>query len=112
MTPLELIDETIDFYGADPKGRRARNWLGCCEYITRDGKMCAIGRCLENNFRRQAWACSFCYVLTKMKPEYRIDDFTFWTNLQRLHDIHDYWDEKGLTKQGVKFANYMRRTYK
>lgn len=46
-TKTQIIEETANFYNS---GNRAavetENTTNTCEYLTKDGRMCAVGRCL------------------------------------------------------------------
>lgn len=45
-TQIEIILETLAYYGEDPVNRRAYDsQLVSCRYL-HDGKMCAVGRCM------------------------------------------------------------------
>ena len=46
-TTVEIIEETANFYNLTNRGL---NPFGDCVYRTDDGKMCAVGRCLRDDF--------------------------------------------------------------
>lgn len=109
----EIIEETVAYYAADPVGRRAVNKR--CQYITDDGKMCAVGRCLidpqmvENILSNEDW-CGSTWELIEMfgsidsilQEEYHNHETDFWINLQCFHDNPSYWTETSLSEDGEK----------
>jgi hypothetical protein len=52
MTKAQVLNDSLEFYWEDPEGRRAtRNagdFSGGCQYITNDGRKCAVGRLLDD----------------------------------------------------------------
>jgi hypothetical protein len=116
-TKLEIIDEIVEYYSTDTSRRGVQlTSFGSetCAYLTNDGKMCAVGRCMIEptidlgGAARDVLEDSF-YLL---KPEYRIEDLEFWENLQNLHDTNSYWDKKGLTQRGLQEIEYLKTRYK
>lgn len=93
-TENEIIKETVEYYWADP-GRRATSSRGC-EYLTADGRMCAVGRCMTEETRLRTPGAIvnvvdlsdyFSSSLDDMlQPEYRGHPVHFWALLQNLHD--------------------------
>lgn len=114
MTTLEIIEETVAYYAADPK-RRAVTENGGCDYITDDGRMCAFGRCEINPIQHsQGIGARFDndeQIENVLKPEYRGQDPYFWRSLQALHDESNNWDETGLTKGGQKEVEKLKATF-
>ena len=104
-TENEIIKETVEYYWQDPKGRRAASDIAC-EYLTADGRMCAVGRCLTPEHAARA-ANIICDVgrlpglleasLEEiLQPEYRGHPVSFWDNLQTLHDTTRAWETEEL----------------
>lgn len=112
---LEILKETVDWYGFNPKERRA-NWY---TYFTADGKSCAVSRCfdpempvelyntfLENNTKNIR--CIFRNGKTPftlddaLSEEYRGHSIGFWSHLQELHDYSLYWSDSGITSSGIR----------
>jgi hypothetical protein len=98
LSKSEIMDETFEFYGSDPT-RRATNDRGGCQYITDNGNMCAVGRCMteeaieeygsfSNDVSDLAWESSGQYdsIDALLKPEYQGHKVEFWQNLQVYHD--------------------------
>lgn len=119
MTQLEIINDTVAYYSADP-GRRAL--MGdnnkTCAYRTFDGRMCAVGRWLTDSHEFRSETMSASQLLpglkdSELKPEVREykDDIDFWEELQRLHDTNEFWSAEGLTAEGQKYADHLRKKY-
>ena len=127
MTKHEIINETIEFYSADIS-RRSTNPvsnLGCA-YNFENGNHCAVGRVLLPKYQKQGTkllgntaVISTLILEQKVKsvdelllPKYRGHDVRFWRKLQCLHDRGFYWQDGGLTDQGLDYANELLETYK
>ena len=110
-TAKEIVEETVQYYGQDPVAKRAMSTQerGKCCYLTSDGRMCAVGRCLRSpehylyDSESVAFICSGDnQVLDDMlKPEYRGHPISFWQSLQELHDLNQNWDKQGITQAGI-----------
>lgn len=115
FTPIEIIDETVKYYSED-LNRRAYVPGNGCQYLTEDGRMCAVGRCLENveevakyfNLGHTVDDIHESYL--DFKPQYQGLNKTFWNDLQSLHDPDRYWNSKygGLTQAGQEWVNSMK----
>lgn len=110
MTKVEIIQETADYYSQDTsrRGTFEHNSTLKCAYLTSDGKMCAVGRCLINPEALDP-ATSIGVVLDmvmrgelEFKEQYKghEDDAVFWSRLQSFHDVKHNWDDEGLTLTG------------
>lgn len=105
-TKVEIINETVAFYSEDVK-RRAVNEDGICEYKTKDGRKCAVGRVLlAKAFRADIEGCNALEILERygddiLKKKYRGHEPQFWNKLQRIHDWEGHWNDDGLTHLGV-----------
>lgn len=102
---LNLIDETFKYYSQDPS-RRAVNHVGECQYLTQDGKCCAVGRCLdlsnfdfENNSMSVEDIIQFGHL--KFYPKYDGFPLELWIDLQLLHDNDSYWYNGKITPIGI-----------
>lgn len=112
-TKLEIIEETVKYYSEDTS-RRAFNGRGC-EYLTKDGRMCAVGRCLsEEGLKKYGlYSGRFCPLMIEyMKEEYKISDEFFWKELQHFHDANIYWNEMGLSEEGEDQVRKLKILYK
>ena len=125
MTAIELIDQTVEYYKTHDRGLTKTG----CGYLTDEGSMCAVGRCLsqyglENygQFPRgvDSLICSMiddsnaptlCF-----KPEYHnLIDSPLFCYLQRLHDDTRNWNKtkngNDLTTKGKKVVNGLKVTF-
>lgn len=116
-TKKEIIEETKIYYSEDVSRRAINTVCGeesGCEYLTEDGRMCAVGRCFieEGLF---LYGTSSSYFLEKMidyfKDEYKIYDVEFWISLQKFHDESTFWDSEGLTSNGINYYEELLRKY-
>jgi len=108
-TMLETLDETVEAYTSET---RAAYEQGGCSYLTDDGRMCAIGRCMlsPGDFMLFQSVRDIADSLDEgidsvLKPEYRGYPLAFWEALQDLHDTKSNWDERGLTALGREAAD-------
>jgi len=92
-TKLEILQETYNYY-SDPN-KRGINKNGGCSYLTEDGNMCAVGRCLTNPKTMQEFPYGVdkferegVHIERRLKPEYRGHSLDFWEDLQGWHDNH------------------------
>lgn len=108
---LEVLDDTINFYGKDPKGRRAENENGCY-FLTSEGQKCAVGRYMtKKDLEKIDNQGMMDYGFTKLVQEQinskilkRLPE-SFWSELQYLHDYEYFWNLKynsGLTYRGKR----------
>jgi hypothetical protein len=124
MTPKtkqEIIQETRDFYAADPKRRAANN--GSCFYQTEDGRNCAVGRCLIPNSEMLAsygpqtmflcgGAANYIRNLEEiLKEEYRGHEPDFWRELQLFHDNRICWSLDGISPKGEEQYSRLMKKY-
>ena len=109
----ELLKATVDYYRADPKGRRSVTDDGDCMY-TWGKNHCAIGRYLKPEYQREDWPDNGMSVwdLSEYSDNMTIDQFLidkahgldldFWRDLQDMHDIMGYWEEWDMTIDGKR----------
>lgn len=119
-TENEIIKETVEFYWADPKRRATAAAPGpACAYLTIDGRMCAVGRCLTPLHVKRAHGvlCSVSKLPGRLleasldeilQPEYRGHSVEFWDKLQTLHDNEPIWDSEQLLRDRLNhwFPNF------
>ena len=114
MNKQEIINETVKYYDEDVD-RRAISIHGCV-YNGYDGTYCAIGRCLEDKWKRvdddfvleqnesdiqtMYEENGFNSLDEMLKPKYRGHKENFWEDLQRLHDNGSNWTYQGISSQG------------
>jgi hypothetical protein len=124
MTQEQIVRETVAFYTSK---NRAAVETECelnvcistqCLYLTDEGKMCAVGRCmtkkgLERVLVSHAKASAhdlddaFDGIDKLLKKKYHGQNISFWANLQRLHDNKNWWDENGITENGKVEVHYL-----
>ena len=112
----KILDDTADYYGEDPEGRRAVDDCGDCEYTTWDGRHCAIGRYMKPEYQTDEFPENHGVGIRGLNfsadnylvSEVRGLDENFWGDLQDFHDVVGHWyrgklfDEpaEGLTEIG------------
>lgn len=106
---VEIIDETVAYYSEDVSRRSVR--YGQCLYKGPYGKRCAYARmCTDDSRfiedRRAGWQ-----ELAILKPEYYGYEDHFYEDLQGLHDSSAYWDESGLTPEGISQVQFLKHKY-
>lgn len=114
-----LLDETVNYYKED-LSRRATYFDGIlvessCLYKTSEGRMCAVGRCLDQDvmdyekYNEETSADSLIEELTDkvFREEYQGFDSYFWQDLQNLHDVDGYWNKDQLSDKGVAHYDFI-----
>ena len=109
LTYEELLKETVVFYSEDVTRRGIDSATGECVYLDEvSGNQCAVGRCIDHNFRKGEEGdidCILDNLQLEMKdlllPKYNhLTNLEFWVLLQTLHDDKSYWNSRGLTDLG------------
>jgi len=125
-TKLEIIEETEQYYSdaskrggiyreGDPNNLR-------CKYITPDGKMCAVGRCMIAPKDYGTGVCGIVYnhnirygsvdeLDELLKEEYRGHDIGFWESLQMLHDINVHFKDGTWSDWGLAELHLLKEQY-
>jgi len=114
LTTHQIIDETVEYYKNNPRGIQGEN----CEYLTDDGKMCAVGRCLtpksvqiaQTKFNGKTFD-NLDKSIIKFKSKYQGHSDTFWYNLQFLHDAKKNWDGNKLTEEGERRVKILKEKF-
>jgi hypothetical protein len=90
---IALLEETIEFYGRD-NSRRATNGLGYCVYKSPSGNCCAVGRKMtEKDHTNIVGTETLQRVWDRIEsPIIKELPFSFWHDLQQLHDKGVNWD--------------------
>lgn len=93
MTKLEIIEETANYYNL---GNRAENTnpegKTQCLYLTKDGRMCAVGRTLlDPGLYGDGGVTDICggsppTLWNLQKEPYRGHELNFWVDIQVFHD--------------------------
>ena len=97
----DILKDTVDYYREDPGERRAVDENGDCLYTTEDGRHCAIGRYMREEFLDTEFkenngvgvhglSSNIDYYL---RHDVRGLDADFWRDLQDMHDKTGYWNE-------------------
>lgn len=101
-----VLQDTINFYTLE---NRAVDCYEKCQYLTEDGKRCAIGRLLKKGREKDLMECSNSVEAFVQNGQFediipkwmnRLDP-TFLKAIQVLHDSPDFWTETGLSKKGI-----------
>lgn len=135
MTAIQIIDETVEFYGEDPDGRRSlapnpnpkdfADKTACLyKHIKADGGvlMCAVGRCMIDPPEKIITPIE---DLVEKAPGQSVDEIliykyaghplVFWQELQELHDDKKAWRSTeaggGLTDRGLSIVTVMKAKY-
>lgn len=110
-TKLEIINETVEYYSHP--NRRAQGKYNGCEYITKDGRMCAVGRCLKDpdKLRNLSPDADELDLENLLKEEYLGHENEFWYDLQTLHDSSIHWKDNKLSAQGTKFVEFLKNKW-
>lgn len=114
MTQLEIIDETVAFYSADP-GRRGMKDNLCAYQVIENGveKKCGVGRCMTDEaikeFGNSRDTVDEIFDLENMlAPQYQGHDNDFWKEIQVFHDSPPNWNETGLTPIGKRQVELLK----
>lgn len=109
QTRQELLNNTVTYYSEDPVGRRALTATGGCAYLTKCGKMCAIGRELlkPSSLSNIAISDNIDYIPKRLQ---KMGEW-FLDSIQTLHDTNSYWDTNGLTNQGKEHVAFICKEY-
>lgn len=109
-TTLEIIDGVLAPYIADPSKRSVKH-SGTCSYLMEDGRMCALGQCLDPEHP------NYRHIVNENKPadeipqlngaeqeilkeEFRGHPVEFWQDLQNMHDGFHNWNPGGMSEHG------------
>lgn len=117
-TKLEILEMVANHYNSEK--RAFKN--GGCYYKTTDGRMCAVGMCMndESIARWGDFVGNIHELDAKIeggiygmfKDEFEGHDVLFWKDMQKLHDEAAYWDEEGLSWAGIEKYEELKEKYK
>jgi hypothetical protein len=114
---LNLLNETVSYYTTEKNELSSVD--GVCNYLSPNGTMCAVGRCLINPKGKDSQlkkfkggtGVLFLFDLYKpnkiLKEQYRGFSLEFWIDLQLLHDNNDYIVNFTLTSRGRKHVEHI-----
>lgn len=117
LTKQQIIKETAEFYNLNNRGYEP-GWG--CSYLSSDGRMCAVGRCLVNPAEpdnKKIGDEGVTSLIRKLgdnifKPQYRGHDRSFWSDLQEFHDNETNWNDEGLSVEGDRAYAKLMENYK
>ena len=106
---LEILKDTVEFYGEDPRERRCVDEDSNCRYTVdgvdgKDDTHCAVGRYLKRDFQTEDWIenemgikelCSWGddnSIDWCLRDEAKGLHTQFWVKLQDFHDSRHYWN--------------------
>ena len=120
-TKIEIIDELVAYYSEDVTRRGIEDTGGCTywsEEMSNSGenKTCGVGYCLENAAEFQCITAGEDITLdtidyAKFKKEYEKHNLEFWQDIQCLHDSSSYWNENGITRNGLDWVSHLKEEY-
>lgn len=127
-TEIEIINETIEYYGSDPSRRAAsERGFGCFYQHSKNGNRCAVGRCIDVEAHvpgHHGTVGTFGGIFSELAehfkkaskpipflPGYEGHSVEFWVNLQVFHDATTHFDDNGLTEEGLAYVNTLRAVY-
>jgi len=109
----EAIDGTAEHYNSNNRAVNDRSHK--CQYITKDGQRCAIGRLVDESLATAMEADSGVIsgprLLAMLPPEIRGLGRAFLRDLQLLHDRCENWTVNGLSRQGELRVNVLKFRY-
>lgn len=116
-TKKEIINETYEYYNSDPSRRALENNKTSCTFLTADGRMCAVGRCLTSEALHKA-AHHGVYSLVGVKnlfpdqevfkEEYAGHCNSFWDLIQDFHDLARLWRaERGIEDRRKEYITML-----
>lgn len=114
---IMLLRETVNTYTSS---NRATIGGSCC-YLTDDGKMCAVGRCLNEKglaafsaYEAVHGGFGVCSIPSSislsdsLQDEYKNISIVVWDRIQSLHDDDDRWCDEGISDEG---REYIKKTF-
>ena len=119
MTPMDVIDFVVEFYGSD-LANRALTQRGSPKYVNSAGKRCAFALFVDNpEILIDGTSPAHQHFDLRLRQEVRhlsvLDSHRrFWFELQSLHDTDEYWDKaagRGLTPAGENFVRMLRAAW-
>lgn len=121
MTKEEFLEDTIQYF-SDPN-KRCVSDFGNCFYSPQDSDQtgCAIGRFMTPENAQLAdnlgGADGLNYktmysIYRSLIPEFMLEwNLDFLDNVQRLHDNSEYWNKTGLSEQGKKYLQEIKKRF-
>lgn len=116
MTKYEIIMDTANYYSDDTTRRGINEETGACVYLTSEGKMCGVGRCLKNPTETLPGAIDSLMdksviMQDDFLEEYQGHEAHFWMSIQMFHDSDSNWNKSGLSEKGQKALQLLIDNY-
>ena len=119
---LALLNETIEYYSADPVGRRCITERRCAYSPIKLGlegtsEGCAIGRKIPAELAEEldaeigGSAVGNTDIFNRLPEELKILTIQFLEVIQYLHDSNGSWDDKGLTQLGKEKVEQIKKDF-
>ena len=118
---LALLNETVTYYSENPIERRCTANSGGCYYSPEkankpNSEGCAVGRLLTPELKAEldfqiGGDTSVEGVWHLLPNEIQVYGMDFLGELQLLHDVSDYWDDKGITKDGLRKVERIKSNF-
>jgi hypothetical protein len=110
LSKIEILEIVAKTYTSKT---RSVDEEGDCVYLSKDGKRCGAGLFLKPEFNtcniemmriipaiRKGKVCKEDFLL---EVQSHFEDHLFWGKIQSLHDTHCYWNETGLSEDGLEY---------
>lgn len=114
-TRPEIIDFVVQHITNQGRAITETNF---CLYYTPDGKRCAHSICVRDEILSEinpkyGTACKLIEAFGDEvhKPEFRGNNIQFWRDIQHLHDNDEFWNDKTLSKKGIKRVQTLKEYY-
>ena len=118
---LALLNETVTYYSKNPIERRCTSIGDSCYYSPEkankpNSEGCAIGRLLTPELKAEldeqiVINTSVTGVWNLLPKKIQVYGMDFLGELQLLHDVSDYWDDKGITKDGLGKVERIKKDF-
>ena len=116
---LVILEDTVNHYTLKNRAKDGNHLFGfLCVYSPVEGisEGCAIGRMIADKdvCRKmdEIKACIDEKILREFIPQEVLElGITFLADLQQLHDKQIYWQNTGLTKEGVEWVEKLKIEY-
>ena len=112
----DILEDTIEYYSDDPCETRASD-DGECVYTDADGRHCAVGRYLRQEFQTTGFYANSGTSVHSLAADintYLVSNVLglpvdFWQSLQELHDNDSNWNyDTGLSEHGKNMYNSVK----
>lgn len=117
MTQEEFLLSTIEYYSADTNRRNKTPYVCCYFPLKPNSEGCAIGRWLKPELAKELDSMGYTAVkrqevFNRLPIKLKKLTSSFLQDIQELHDYDSYWEESGLSKEGIEKVNQIIKNYK